>query len=720
MSLMGDEMENNVSSATDLQLDPSSDNTRPPPGARKRGRNASACLQCHTRKQKCNGHLPCLNCIRRGVGYLCSGPPAQHQREPRSREKRTQEPKRRAPEARSQSPAPDEVETTGNSGQAQIPPVPTESQPRIGQLWRSRGAPAFFGTSYFGPQVAAIMIDSSAPDIPAGTGSSRAIDARPFRDESGPFSQIWDLLGLLPRRKTAVDHLVDRFFNDVNQDIDAVHPTSFRQSYVQFWERKSGFDDVTTVDLRWLALLFIILAIGTYLDCPLDSTPETKRDYEEASLRFYWASRRAIVLAPSFYGESTDLVRAGVLVTRYLIQTQRLAESWLTVGFAARIGIAQGLHVDGDKWGLPRRSTETRRRLWCHLYTLDRMISLALGRPSVISDAQSIMEEPQNIFVDDLTDDEARSAQPQPLTNPTISAMASFEYRLAKVIGQIQEACFHFHSVSYRDVLALDEKLMRWKSTLPPYFALEDPNLSLDETHGYLKWQRLYLHTSFHFARITLHRPFLLRYSMTNRYESSRHACLSSARADLGSRLNNHTSVAAERYASSLAAHQLFNSAIILGIIAVREAKSQQTPGVVEDLEAYCEMQRSEMWLSEFGLAEIKVVEMCIAKLKQQLQGSAHRGTATQQQSPQAARVPTVADSSNVAPTDIGLTLTADQNSELMNVGGLEMVSPSTLNTGATSVWQDQLFPGSFPGLTDLQTWQEVIDSIDVDFRYDG
>lgn len=568
------------------------------------------------------------------------------------------------------------------------------------------------------------MIDAPGPPdtIPAGTGTIRAIDARPFRDESGPFSQIWDLLGLLPRQKTAVDHLVDRFFHDVNPHIDAVHPTSFRQSYVRFWQRKSGFDDVTTVDLRWLALLFVILAIGAYLDCPLESTPEVKRDYEEASLRFYWASRRAIVLAPSFYGESTDLVRAGVLITRYLIQTQRLAESWLTVGFAARIGIAQGLHVDGEKWGLPKRSTETRRRLWCHLYTLDRMISLALGRPSVISDAQSLLQEPQNIFVDDLPDDGACSAQPQPLlTNPTISVGAMFEYRLAKVIGEIQEACFHFHTASYRDVLALDEKLMRWKDTLPPYFALEDPDLSLDETHGYLKWQRLYLHTSFHFARVTLHRPFLLRQSMTNRYEFSRHACLSSARADLATRLNNHTAGAADRFALGLAAHQLFNSAIILGIIAVREVKSPQTPGVVEDLEAYCEMQRSEVWLSEFGLAEVKVVEMCIAKLKQQLQGSsAHRSTGgTQQQSSGEARVSTVADpSSNVATVDIGLTLTADQNSELMNAGaGEEMVLPSTpFDTGATPIWQDQMFPGSFMGLTDLQTWQEVIDNIDVDF----
>lgn len=58
-----------------------------------------------------------------------------------------------------------------------------------------------------------------------------------------------------------------------------------------------------------------------------------------------WAARRAIVIAPSFYGESTDIVRAGLLVTRYLLYTRRVSESWLTIGFASRMAQAQGMHV---------------------------------------------------------------------------------------------------------------------------------------------------------------------------------------------------------------------------------------------------------------------------------------------------------------------------------------------------------------------------------------
>jgi hypothetical protein len=47
---------------------------------------------------------------------------------------------------------------------------------------------------------------------------------------------------------------------------------------------------------------------------------------EEASRSWYWASRRAIVGAPTFYGESLDIVRAGSLVTWYLVINRRAPE----------------------------------------------------------------------------------------------------------------------------------------------------------------------------------------------------------------------------------------------------------------------------------------------------------------------------------------------------------------------------------------------------------
>lgn len=69
----------------------------------------------------------------------------------------------------------------------------------------------------------------------------------------------------------------------------------------------------------------------------------------------------------------------------------------------------------------------------------------------------------------------------------------------------------------------------------------------------------------------------------------------------------------AERLKAGIGMHSLFNSALILGIIAVKEPFAAHTRAILEDLTAFCEKQRNDIWVNEFTLAEIKVVELCIA-----------------------------------------------------------------------------------------------------------
>jgi hypothetical protein len=230
-------------------------------------------------------------------------------------------------------------------------------------------------------------MDIESPALPVGMGgihasnSSNRVDQFLHRGGKEPYAHIWELVGCLPRRKQIVDHLVKKFLDELNPIYDSVHMETFQVSYDIFWNRKWGDDDLTAVDLRWLALLFMVLAFAELLACPLDASTETQRRSEETSVQFFWASRKAIVLAPTISGESPDLVRAGILVSRYLIYFGRKTESWLTSSFAIRMAQAQGMHLDGESWGLPRKVLETRRRLWCTLFSLDRSFSLATGRP---------------------------------------------------------------------------------------------------------------------------------------------------------------------------------------------------------------------------------------------------------------------------------------------------------------------------------------------------
>lgn len=83
-----------------------------------------------------------------------------------------------------------------------------------------------------------------------------------------------------------------------------------------------------------MALLFIVHANGALLAGAAPANLEIKRELKETSSRVYWAYRRALVVAPSFYGEKTDLNHGEILVTHYLIHTRRVTESRLTTIFA--------------------------------------------------------------------------------------------------------------------------------------------------------------------------------------------------------------------------------------------------------------------------------------------------------------------------------------------------------------------------------------------------
>lgn len=227
------------------------------------------------------------------------------------------------------------------------------------------------------------------------------------------------------------------------------------------------------------------------------------------------------------------------------------------------------------------------------------MVSLALGRPYCILDNLSLTRDPENVFLDDLSDAEAHSVQASALTdNPTPSIVAIFSYRLAKVIGRIHEHTFGLQGTSYRQVMLLDTQLLAWKQSLPRYLAIERPDTSKDQNHSFVKWHRLYLHTAFHFACITLHRPFVWRASITDQHRYSRDVCFAAACADLETRLEHdesHDSI--NHYSWCLSVPQLFSSAIVLGMMAIQEQSRgiMEIRAVIHDLQSFCDKENNDI-----------------------------------------------------------------------------------------------------------------------------
>lgn len=566
------------------------------------------------------------------------------------------------------------------------------------------------------------MMQVESPELPVGmscihnaasrdTSRRRIPNPQFHRDEKGPYAHIWELVGYLPRRKAIVDHMVRRFMEELNPVYDSVHAETFQASYDAFWDRKWGDDDLTAVDLRWLALLFMILAFAELLDCPTDASPEQQRSCEEASVQFFWGSRKAIVLAPTLSGESPDLVRAGILVSRYLVYFGRKTESWLTSSFAIRMAQAQGMHVDGVSWGLPPKVLETRRRLWCTLYAIDRSVSLAIGRPYSINSRHCMEMDIRNIWIDDVSPEEADSATERPVEDPTPSIYYLYQQRLSTILGDIHDDCFSIVPMTtsyhtYDKVLQLDRALLVWADSLPAYFRLDHPDTSMDAQRPFLYWQRMYLHSAYHFARVTLHRTYVMLESITDRFQYSRDVCISSACADLRLKLSLRNLSMADRLMAGAAMHNLFNSALVLGIIAVRDPHSARTCAIIEDLRAYCEKQRADPWVNEFVMAEVKVIELCITTARRAAaEGHASSGRAS-------AGIP--------GPLVAG--------AEAMGAGtrpqerwhdGSDLMPPGSVDgSGGTALgesWLDSWFgpARSFPEPIDYQFWEDLVGTLD-------
>ncbi|EPE04218.1 nuclear protein [Ophiostoma piceae UAMH 11346] len=610
-------------------------------------RSADVCTQCRRQKQKCNRQNPCSNCLRRRIPHLCH--PAPHGVRPvgaaSAGPTEASLPVTPAGDANVASAslfgtgtvtgtmtATSTPTSSGVTPQRRLSETGGSPRARVGHIWNSRGAPSYHSESYFGPQAVAGMMQVDSPEeiLPGAmigvhltSGAYRRSASNSHHGALSLHAHIWELLGHVPRPKAVVDGLVRRFFAELNGVLDGLHYESFMSHYEAFWQRQWGDDDLLTVDLRWLALLFMVLAFSELLSRRADAAPQTLLELEETSLQFFWASRKCLVIAPTFSGESADLVRAGILITRYLVFAGRKAEAWLTSSFAVRMAQAQGMHVDGENWKLPQEVSQTRRRLWAALYTLDRTLAMALGRPYVIHDPHCMKTGREN------TETGAGSGSGSgPGTGSGPEAVSgefyylTLQQSLSCLLGQIQDECFGLAPRSsasyqtYEHVLQLDARLLAWADALPPVFRLTEPDTAWDDARPHLYWQRVYLHAQFLFARITLHRTYVVRDSATDRFRYSCDICISAACADLRLKLSVRRATMADRLKASLAAHHLFNSALVLGIITVREPLSTEAGPILADLQAYCDLLAADIWSNDFVLAEVKVIALCIASAR--------------------------------------------------------------------------------------------------------
>ncbi|KAL1743733.1 hypothetical protein HDZ31DRAFT_83183 [Schizophyllum fasciatum] len=454
------------------------------------------------------------------------------------------------------------------------------------------------------------------PSLPSDAESSAAEKFKTLVQECGlPAHKISELMQELPPSRVS-DVLIDYYFSTINWTRYPISEREFRVAYeaVRAHGNEGGFNPN---DVRFLPLLFVVLAIASRL------APENiggdARHRRVVSLRYYWSSRRALLIAVAIQPDSLDIVLTRLLSARFLTFDRRITECWSQLGAAVRTAQALGLHRDGATMGMNAQLVEYRRRIWSYLYHADRSYALVLGRPHSIQDDYTSTLVPSHVDEDSAGPGAGAAGVMtiQPMTHPTRLTFIILRHYLAAIIGQIVS---HFQRVhpppTYGEVVQLDDQLMRFITTLPPHFAL-DADRSLDSTHPYIPIHRFLLITEILFVRTSLHRPYLLRRLKSDRYDRSRQACFESAIRDFAVRKAFRENVPQEARDALSNAYREFQTAMISGIYLLLNPHGPYAKDMHEILDGFLLDHEGQREMDETTRREVKTIEFLKAKATQ-------------------------------------------------------------------------------------------------------
>ena len=183
--------------------------------------------------------------------------------------------------------------------------------------------------------------------------------------------------------KHLADHLLSAYYASIHLIIPILHWPTFEREYTAVYKAGS----LHGVPAVWSSLLFSILAVGVLFSTdPNIHRPQKGKEFIETSrmLIDMWNDEFVI-----------DHARAAILTSIFLTEINLKSAAWTWLASAVRISQDIGLHAETGPW--PMIEGEMRRRVWWGIYVWDRHMSLELGRPLLIEDADCDVSLPAAI-----------------------------------------------------------------------------------------------------------------------------------------------------------------------------------------------------------------------------------------------------------------------------------------------------------------------------------
>ncbi|OGM43691.1 hypothetical protein ABOM_008801 [Aspergillus bombycis] len=348
----------------------------------------------------------------------------------------------------------------------------------------------------------------------------RRIQACPPFHES---FRIWQGLDYRGQVSLPPKHLADSFVAYFFDTLNDVIPLYRRDNFEALYEQQ--YTSCPPKSTSWYASLNVVLALGCLL-----SHEENMSASAESSMLAPTIAVDYLRNCWNVFGELSlscrDLMAVQALLGMALTTEILLDKeaTYIALGAAVRVATSLGLQqqLKGPRLSPPEAS-ERYIIFWC-MYSLDKSLSLRLGRPPAIDDRDIEIDVP----------DERQLA----VTNPRTSVWLLAHINLSRIASEIYSELYSARSRRYpalkrfRTISELDTKLQEWRRSLPADVQPGKPLVCSKENVR----QAITLHLEYFNCLATLHRCWAFQDQLTE-YDELRHDMARQGCGDIGDRV---------------------------------------------------------------------------------------------------------------------------------------------------------------------------------------
>ncbi|KAK1228904.1 hypothetical protein PQX77_008062 [Marasmius sp. AFHP31] len=272
------------------------------------------------------------------------------------------------------------------------------------------------------------------------------------------------------------DKLVNAYFSQFHFLMPILDKPQFLRQYEHVMSNRDD-RELHRTQTAFISLIFAVFSCAANI--VQDDRLQGGERADEGGMGMVYYERSLILQYISHAKTQIAHVQCFLLLSSFLCSINCLPQAWILVGQAVRIGQDLGLHRSPRRLSVTPIEKETRRKIWAGVYTLDRMLAIALGRPLGIEDSDCDVEDP--VEVDDENLPEYYSGDTMPTER--ISLMTGFNSltKLYQIGGRVLRQVYALENCKDqlepeqqaelgRIVEVLDADLTKWCDELPAVF----------------------------------------------------------------------------------------------------------------------------------------------------------------------------------------------------------------------------------------------------------